>query len=844
MERTMTTDTIDSSAQSRTEPPVEPSAAAPTGAAPVAPVPKENAKAAANGQASSLADASAGGPPAEVNAQLDEFEQQVGTFEQTYSEKAEQKNGLQKGMDWTRSWINRDAAGQGHGDDQWKNIANTQIEVGNIKRDLASGQATEQQAQARLEDLRQDFSTEADRVSQAQGRNAQAGKFVHQAGRVATVAAAGIGGTVASGGNVFVGGAAAVGAGNLYDAATVAAGQADKAMGNGPQDGQPSAFAPQLDTKQSFAGLAANAATGEKITGQDVFNATTNTALDFVGGAGAGNGVKAARTAIAATTTTSQAARAAAGASAKNTLLQSGATYTVQATSTAVNPWMTDEQKTQRMGQLTQDSLAQLPGQLAFGAVSGSAGVAFQPANKLMDAGVQVGVDALGNTGEAATTNLIQGKGPGLTDEQWINAAVGSTTGALHNVMQRPTAAEAATANGLNPYLGHAFEFLPRHGDEPTHVFGPTEAFDVPARAQTLPTTVWGRQTNDIWLGDANTAMRQQLGDDVSQANLYRAFMHPTRGEVRYLKTQLDQPYTFSPQYQRDVQQLLGDAGVRNVDPPLLRLVDETPTNVIPMRAEDHYALNLLRTASAAAVLGQDVPLGNESARATLHYAAPASEWMNQFLMGSGATKRMDPAQVAEALPEIFDRVDEATRPELYAFREEALANLGLSPSHGLDEAIAAQRAQGQTQGSVEGITQDHVFRANGRWANAIGSAHVFAVYQGNWRDTDNGQIAFDGERRWLVQDRYNWASPDFNGNPQALAAPAFPHQLTALLPPSYKRELSEDFGSFHVVTDAAFGHLQMLQGGAQPFWTLGLSEAEPVQSQWSSAQQPRAENE
>jgi serine/threonine protein phosphatase 1 len=446
----MTTNTIDRPPQAEGhEPATEPATNAPQGGganapqdasanAPANPSGTAPASTTAGTPAAPPAEASAGQPPAEVNAQLDEFEQQVGAFEQTYSEKAEQKNGLQKGMDWTRSWVNRDAAGQGHGDDQFKNIANAQIEVGNIKRDLASGQATEQQAQARLEDLRQDFSTEADRVSQAQGRNAQAGKFVHQAGRVVTVAAAGIGGTVASGGNVFVGGAAAVGAGNLYDAATVAAGQADKAMGNGPQDGQPSAFAPQLDIKQSFAGLAANAATGEKITGQDVFNATTNTALDFVGGTGAGNGVKAARTAIAATTTTSQAARAAAGASAKNTLLQSGATYTVQATSTAVNPWMTDEQKTQRMGQLTQDSLTQLPGQLAFGAVSSSAGVAFQPANKLMDAGVQVGVDALGNTGEAATTNLIQGKGPGLTDEQWINAAVGSTTGALHNVMQRP----------------------------------------------------------------------------------------------------------------------------------------------------------------------------------------------------------------------------------------------------------------------------------------------------------------------------------------------------------------------------------------------------------------------
>jgi serine/threonine protein phosphatase 1 len=446
----MDTNTIDRPPQAEGhEPATEPATNAPQGGganapqdasanAPANPSGTAPASTTAGTAAAPPAQASANQPPAEVNAQLDEFEQQVGAFEQTYSEKAEQKNGLQKGMDWTRSWVNRDAAGQGHGDDQFKNIANTQIEVGNIKRDLASGQATEQQAQARLQDLRQDFSTEADRVSQAQGRNAQAGKFVHQAGRVATVAAAGIGGTVASGGNVFVGGVAAVGAGNLYDAATVAAGQADKALGNGPKDGQPSAFAPQLDTKQSFVGLAANAATGEKITGQDVFNATTSTALDFVGGAGAGNGVKTARAAIAASSTTHQAVRATAEASVKNTLAQSGATYTVQAASAAANPWMTDEQKTQRMGQLTQDSLAQLPGQLAFGAASSAAGVAVQPASKLADIGTQLGVDALSNTGEAVTTNLIQGKGPGLTDEQWINAAVGSTTGALHNVMQRP----------------------------------------------------------------------------------------------------------------------------------------------------------------------------------------------------------------------------------------------------------------------------------------------------------------------------------------------------------------------------------------------------------------------
>jgi Avirulence protein len=376
---------------------------------------------------------------AAVGDELDQFGQQVDAVEQTYSEQAEQKNGLQKGMDWARSWVNRDASGQGHGDDQFKNIANTRIELDDIKRDLNSGEATEQEAQQRLNELREGFASEADRVSGWQARHQQAGKFVHSAGRVATVTATGIGVTVASG-NPFLGGAAAVGAGNLYDGATVALGEADKRLGNGSQDGQPSAFAPQLDTKQSFLGLWANAAAGEQITGQDVFNATTSTALDFVSGVGAGNGVKTARAAIATTTTTttSQAVRATAGASVKNTLLQTGASYGVQATSTQVNPYLSDDDKQARQSQLARDTVTQLPGQLALSALSSGAGVAFQPTNKIADIGVQLGVDALSNTGEAAATNLIQGKGLALNDEQRINVMVGSTTGALHNIAQRP----------------------------------------------------------------------------------------------------------------------------------------------------------------------------------------------------------------------------------------------------------------------------------------------------------------------------------------------------------------------------------------------------------------------
>jgi hypothetical protein len=371
-----------------------------------------------------------------LNRELAAFDAEVDRFESEYEAKADGKAGMQKGMDAVRSLFNRGADGKGYGDDQWKNIANTQHGLDRLKADMQSGRLDAQQAQQALAQLRQNFEGEADRVEQAQAGNARVGQAVHGAGRMAAVGAAGIAGTVAGGGvNVVAGAAAAVAAGSAYDALTVGAGAADKKLGNGGN----AAIAPSLDTHQSVGGLAAGAWAGQEVQAKDVVQAGVGTALDAVSGGFAGQGVKAARASIAAAQSTRQVAQAAATASVKTGLQQSAATLGVQTAGTAIDPSQSAERKRDQIVQQGKDTLTQLPGQIVFGAASGAAGAVVQPANKLLDGAAQVAIDGASNLGEASTGNVLSGKGPALGAEQFAQAAVMSSSGALHNVQQRGT---------------------------------------------------------------------------------------------------------------------------------------------------------------------------------------------------------------------------------------------------------------------------------------------------------------------------------------------------------------------------------------------------------------------
>jgi hypothetical protein len=187
-----------------------------------------------------------------------------------------------------------------------------------------------------------------------------------------------------------------VAAGSAYDAATVGAGAIDKQMGNGTNK----ALAPELNTSQSVGGVAAQALTGEHIDAKDLLDAGVGTALDAVSGFGAGQGIQATRAAVAVTTTTTQAAKAAAGASVKTGLRQSALTFGVQTAGTTIDPTLTADQKQHQIAHNALDTARGLPGQILASGFGGAAGVAVQPAHKVLDGVMQVAMDGASNVGE------------------------------------------------------------------------------------------------------------------------------------------------------------------------------------------------------------------------------------------------------------------------------------------------------------------------------------------------------------------------------------------------------------------------------------------------------------
>jgi hypothetical protein len=380
-----------------------------------------------------------------VKRDLEQFDAEVERFEASYDKRAEGKAGIQKGMDVLRALCNRGEDGQGHGDDQWKNVANTQHAVEQIKTGLQNGSIGAQQAEHQLGQLRHSFQGEAQRVNKAQQGNARMGQVVHGAGRIVAVSAAGIAGTVAGGGgNIVTGAAAAVAAGSAYDALTVGAGALDKTTGNGQASASgPPGIAPVLNTNQSLGGLGANTLAGQKIEGQDIVHAATGTALDAVSGFGVGQSVTATRTAVAATQGSVQAAKAAAGVSVKTGLRQSAATLVVQNTGTALDPGLTTPQKLRQIAEQTQGARRDAPAQIVFSALSSGAGMAVQPANKLLDTTAQLGLDGASNLGEASLNNMLAGRGPQLSNEQLVQAGITGGAGAIQNIAQRPAQADA-----------------------------------------------------------------------------------------------------------------------------------------------------------------------------------------------------------------------------------------------------------------------------------------------------------------------------------------------------------------------------------------------------------------
>jgi serine/threonine protein phosphatase 1 len=394
-----------------------------------------NTAAASDGEAWSEPPAPAESPSdnaatvADAAAQIAAAEQGVDAFAQQYQQQADGKAGIQKAMDWGRQAFN-----EGHGDDQFKNIGRTRDALADLRQRVVSGQTSAADAGQELAQIKAGFATEAQRVTAAQADNAELGKAVHGAGRIGVVTLAGLGATAASGGNVFVGFAAAAGAGSVYDAVTVA-------------DQGSSAIAPKLDGDSSIGGVAARSLRGEQLNAGDWVRGSFGTLTDGASGAFAGQGMlsgKAAQLGVqqAAAQTGTRASRlalgqAAAQANVVNTAAQTGTTWGLQTLGIAADPTLNAQQKQQQIGQNTLQTAAHLPTQLAFGAASSHIGVGAQLKNKLFDTGAQLAIDGTMNLGQTSVGHAIDGQGFGLSRSDFAAAAVQAVPGTVQNLAQR-----------------------------------------------------------------------------------------------------------------------------------------------------------------------------------------------------------------------------------------------------------------------------------------------------------------------------------------------------------------------------------------------------------------------
>jgi uncharacterized protein YjbI with pentapeptide repeats/bisphosphoglycerate-dependent phosphoglycerate mutase len=394
--------------------------------------------------------------------ELTRFESQVNRFASEYGERAEGKAGIQKAMDFGRQIFNG-----GYGDDQFKNIGQTQEGLKQLRDDVQAGRLDAGQAQQQLQALQQKFEVTASDVSHAQTKNAEMGQLVHDTTRAVVVGGAGfVAGSAgfAAGmgvgsvpGAVVAGAAGATAAANAFDAVSKGAQELDKKLGNGAKDGQPG-FAPELNTKGSLAGLASNALAGERISGKDVLNTAVTSTLDAAGGAWAGKIIHSTHGAFAAAHVTAQQAARQSGlgaaqsatVQATNTALagevakvgashavgQSGTELLIKNAGTMADPSLNAQQRNEQVLANTKDSALQLPGRVVFGA-AGSAAAGIKPANVLADAATQWGIPSTAAAGQAFVGNGLTGQGWRLDDKDLVQASLFGASGAARNFALR-----------------------------------------------------------------------------------------------------------------------------------------------------------------------------------------------------------------------------------------------------------------------------------------------------------------------------------------------------------------------------------------------------------------------
>lgn len=760
---------------------------------------------------------------------LAQSEQRLSHYAKQYEQKADGKAGIQKLGDFFRKGIT------GYGDHQFKNIGESQKALASLKQQVRVGKLSQAQADSASRVVLKKFGAEEARVTKAQAQNAEIGKAVHGAGRVVVVSGSAAVATVAGGGvNVVAGTIAAAAAGSAYDAITVAA------------QGR-SVIAPRLEAANSLGGVAMRAVQGKAVNRVDVTRAFTGTATDAVNGVFAGRGVitsKAAQLAAQqiAAQSGKQAGRFALGlASAKagavNTVWQTGAATGMQTLEIAGNTSLTHEQKKKMASENALKALSQLPGQLVTGGVSGHLGVSAQFKIKPVDALFQFALDGGTNVVQTSISNKINGKGFKLSQADLAAAFVQSGGGAIQNVAQRipqRSAQEVLTHLGtMHPYEGTTLTKIPDHKKGTTVIVG--EWPFGPHATETKAVVRTGAGTpNDPLIGtfhlwtDANALPVGAGAQQSGPLHVYRTFTQPLTGQRMAIKTNLNKLHAMGQRDQAVLDKLTQKAGL-TASIPMKPLVDETPTHVLAPSKDDVAALSIMRLAAAGA-------RGIGKVHTLTDLAVPG-EWLGHFLAGSGTPKVMTEKQVEFMLDHMSVREWSDAHEELQT----------------LQPVIAKLMAKGATKGKLECTASDTVKSATteGGWYLALGSFHMSTAFKGTWEVGANGGVEFKGEKRYLVQDRYNWEAKEFNGQESTQPIARLPQVLVRSLPKSYLKAFlvpgndTAHRGAVLVgksdhpaqINDALFAQLQMVRGGAQPFWTFGLSAATAVKVTWLPGQ-------
>jgi hypothetical protein len=382
----------------------------------------------------------------------------------------------------------------------------------------------------------------------------------------------------------------------------------------------------------------------------------------------------------------------------------------------------------------------------------------------------------------------------------------------------------------MNPYEGSAHSLLPRHSDGEVVVIGNLRDFDAKRQGSNVTSLFVpapDKGTVRLWLGQGKQYLDSALKNVVGvpegingNVKIYWRFFDPITTSYKYLKVDPKKTPQQSPRDQAIFQQQLPKSFVEQALPAL---VDEVPSNVLPANFFDRTALATSRAALAAA----PSLLTSEQ--------RPAAKWLNHFLMGSGKPIIIAPRNVIDTVPVAFrNEISAGGRIATDADPEVDLRPLKADVA--LAGEIERQIAEGRTSGQVSALSADVVGQANSKYFLAVGSAHFRTAYEGNWALSANGKVSFSGERRWVIQDRYNWTSGEFSGRPFDAVPMAVPQAFVKTLPQAYQAAFAGESGAgLQEISDGLWGRFQMLQGGGKPFWTFGVSEPEGVTAEWDA---------